>query len=137
MEHAQLQREGQGTGREVMARRSVVDTTAAAAQQRSGGVVGGVACGWWYGVWLAVWRGGGAACGVVGLGLVVGLVLGLVTGLGAHSMFDMNVTAFWHRGVSMTYTMTVGTADAKDSVTICPEALHVKISIWPGVSTST
>jgi hypothetical protein len=37
--------------------------------------------------------------------------------------------------VSITYATTVGSDDAMASVMIAPEADHVKISIWPGVST--
>ena len=55
----------------------------------------------------------------------------------AYSMFDMNVTGFCERGVSTTYTITVGNDDASDSAMIWPEADHVKISIWPGVSSTT
>ena len=55
----------------------------------------------------------------------------------AYSMFDMKVTGFCERGVSTTYTITVGNDDASDSAMIWPEADHVKISIWPGVSSTT
>ena len=50
------------------------------------------------------------------------------------SMLLMKVWGWPHLGVSMTKRTTVGKVDAKDSVMICPEADHVKISIWPGVS---
>lgn len=33
--------------------------------------------------------------------------------------------------------LTVGNADARVSVMICPDALHVNTSIWPGVSMNT
>lgn len=39
-----------------------------------------------------------------------------------------------HLGVSTTYTTTVGKPEANSSVISWPEADHVKISIWPGVS---
>lgn len=38
------------------------------------------------------------------------------------------------RGVSITYTNTVGNVIASDSVMILPDADHVNASIWPGVS---
>lgn len=38
-------------------------------------------------------------------------------------------------GVSITYAMTVGNVDARESNNILPDALHTKTSIWPGVST--
>ena len=46
----------------------------------------------------------------------------------------MNVAGAVVRGVSMMYATTVGNEDATASVMIAPDALHVKISIWPGVS---
>ncbi len=52
-------------------------------------------------------------------------------------MFDIKVIGFTLFDVSMTYTTIDGNADAKDSVMICPEADHVKTSIWPYVSTKT
>ena len=53
----------------------------------------------------------------------------------AWSMLDMKPCGFCARGVSTTYRTHVGNALAKDSVTMAPLADHVKISIWPGVST--
>jgi hypothetical protein len=50
-------------------------------------------------------------------------------------MLDMNVCGDAQRGVSTTYATSVGNEDASSSVTMAPLALHVKISIWPGVST--
>lgn len=47
----------------------------------------------------------------------------------------MNVAGAVVRGVSMTYATTVGNEEATASVMMEPEADHVKISIWPGVST--
>ena len=44
-------------------------------------------------------------------------------------MFDMNVTGFTQRAVSMTYATTVGNDDARDSVMMAPDADHVKTSI--------
>lgn len=38
------------------------------------------------------------------------------------------------RGVSTTYTITVGNEEASDSVMMVPEADQVNISICPGVS---
>ena len=52
----------------------------------------------------------------------------------AYSIFDMKVTGFTLRTVSITYTTTVGNVEAKDSVTIVPEADQVNTSICPGVS---
>ena len=49
----------------------------------------------------------------------------------------MNVAGELVRGVSMMYATTVGTAEARASVMMAPEADQVKISIWPGVSTRT
>lgn len=49
-------------------------------------------------------------------------------------MLLMKVFGCKQRGVSTTNRTTVGKVDAKASVTICPEADQVKISIWPGVS---
>lgn len=49
-------------------------------------------------------------------------------------MLDMNVAGAAVRGVSTIYAITVGNAEATASVIIAPEADHVKISIWPGVS---
>ena len=37
----------------------------------------------------------------------------------AYSMLDMNVTAFWQRGVSTTYTTHVGIVDASDELWCC------------------
>jgi hypothetical protein len=53
----------------------------------------------------------------------------------ACSMLLMNVCGLVQRGVSTTYATTVGKEEAKSSVMMEPEADHVKISIWPGVST--
>ena len=53
----------------------------------------------------------------------------------AYSMFDMNVTGLALRGVSITYTSTVGSVEARASVIIWPDADHVNTSICPGVST--
>lgn len=50
-------------------------------------------------------------------------------------MLETNVFGLAVRGVSTTYTMTVGNVDASDSVIMAPEADHVNASIWPGVST--
>lgn len=47
----------------------------------------------------------------------------------AYSIFDMNVTGDTLLTVSITYTTTVGQEDANVSVTIVPEADHVKTSI--------
>lgn len=49
----------------------------------------------------------------------------------------MNVTGRAERGVSTTYTMTVGSEAASASAMTAPDADHVKISIWPGVSMRT
>jgi hypothetical protein len=61
----------------------------------------------------------------------------MITYLHAYSIFDMNVAGATVRGVSTTYAITVGSADATASVIIAPDADQVKISIWPGVSTIT
>jgi hypothetical protein len=50
-------------------------------------------------------------------------------------MLLMNVAGAVVRGVSMTYATTVGNDEATASVIMEPDADHVKISIWPGVST--
>lgn len=50
-------------------------------------------------------------------------------------MLLINVAGAVVRGVSMMYATTVGKEDATASVMIDPDADHVKISIWPGVST--
>lgn len=55
----------------------------------------------------------------------------------ACSMLAMNVWGEVQRGVSTTNTTAVGSMVAKASVMMAPDADHVKISIWPGVSTST
>jgi len=47
----------------------------------------------------------------------------------------MNVEGEVDRGVSTTKAMIVGKEVAKPSEIMLPEALHVKASIWPGVST--
>lgn len=52
----------------------------------------------------------------------------------AYSMLDMKVTGLRVRGVSTTYTSTVGSVAASMSVMMVPDADHVKTSIWPGVS---
>jgi len=52
-------------------------------------------------------------------------------------MLDMKVAGAVVRGVSMMYATTVGKDAATASVIIAPEADHVKISIWPGVSRMT
>ena len=62
--------------------------------------------------------------------------MGTTRGAKAHSILDMKETAFVHRAVSSTYTITVGYAAASDSEMIWPEADQVKISICPGVSKS-
>ena len=49
-------------------------------------------------------------------------------------MFDMKVEGLIERGVSTTYTITVGKDEAINSVMIVPLADHVKASICPGVS---
>src|SRR6186713_367324 len=49
-------------------------------------------------------------------------------------MLLMNVLVEAVRGVSMTYAMTVGKEEARESRRIAPDALHTKTSIWPGVS---
>lgn len=49
-------------------------------------------------------------------------------------MLLINVAGAVVRGVSMTYATHVGILEAKASVMMLPEALHVKISICPGVS---
>ena len=49
-------------------------------------------------------------------------------------MLLMKVFGCRQRGVSTTKSTMVGKVEAKASVTICPEADHVKISICPGVS---
>lgn len=49
----------------------------------------------------------------------------------------MNVAGAVVRGVSTTYATMVGIVLASESVMIEPEALQVKISIWPGVSSTT
>ena len=55
----------------------------------------------------------------------------------ACNMLLMKLCGFSARGVSTTYSTTVGNADAKLSVTMAPLADQVKISICPGVSTKT
>ena len=60
--------------------------------------------------------------------------LSLYMMLHAYSMLDMKVAGDTVRGVSTMYRTTVGKLLAKDSVIMAPEALHVKISICPGVS---
>lgn len=57
--------------------------------------------------------------------------------LTACSMLAMNDCGAAARGVSRTYSTTVGKLDASSSVTSWPLADQVKISIWPGVSTMT
>lgn len=52
-------------------------------------------------------------------------------------MLDMNVAGAVVRGVSIMYATTVGNEDATASVMMAPDALHVKISICPGVSRMT
>lgn len=52
-------------------------------------------------------------------------------------MLLINVAGDVVRGVSITYATQVGRVDAIASVMIAPDADHVKISICPGVSTST
>lgn len=49
----------------------------------------------------------------------------------------MKVAGAVVRGVSMIYATTVGNEEATASVIIAPDADHVKISIWPGVSIMT
>ena len=49
--------------------------------------------------------------------------------LQAYNMFDMNVTGFTQRAVSMMYATTVGNDDASDSVIMAPDADHVNTSI--------
>lgn len=55
----------------------------------------------------------------------------------AYNMLLINVAGEVVRGVSITYATQVGSVDAIASVMMAPDADHVKISIWPGVSTST
>lgn len=55
----------------------------------------------------------------------------------AYIMLDINVVGFVVRGVSTTYTTTVGKDDANESVMMEPDADHVNTSIWPGVSMNT
>jgi len=52
-------------------------------------------------------------------------------------MLLMKVLGLLQRGVSTTYTTTVGRDDANASVMMAPDADHVNISICPGVSSST
>ena len=59
------------------------------------------------------------------------------THLQAYSIFDMNVVGLVQRGVSTTYSSTVGNAYASASVIMAPDADHVNTSICPGVSTIT
>jgi hypothetical protein len=49
--------------------------------------------------------------------------------LQAYSIFDINVTGFTQRAVSMTYATTVGNDDARDSVMMAPDADQVNTSI--------
>ena len=49
----------------------------------------------------------------------------------------MKVCGCAHLGVSMMKAIIVGKPEAKASVMMAPDADHVKISIWPGVSTMT
>ena len=49
--------------------------------------------------------------------------------LQAYNIFDIKVTGFTQRAVSMMYATTVGNDDARDSVMIAPEADHVNTSI--------
>lgn len=53
------------------------------------------------------------------------------------SILLMNVWGWAHLGVSIMNAIIVGKPEAKASVIMAPEADHVKISIWPGVSTMT
>ena len=53
------------------------------------------------------------------------------------SMLLMKVCGCAHLGVSMMKAIIVGKPEAKASVMMAPDADHVKISIWPGVSTIT
>ncbi len=46
----------------------------------------------------------------------------------------MKVCGDMHRGVSTTYAIMVGKVEANAWVMMDPDADHVKISIWPGVS---
>lgn len=55
--------------------------------------------------------------------------------LQAYNMFDMKVMGCEERGVSITYSRTVGSVDDNASVMIVPLADHVNTSICPGVST--
>jgi hypothetical protein len=57
------------------------------------------------------------------------------TGMDTHmTMVAKVISPAPSRYISGTHTTTVGKEEANSSVTICPLALHVKISIWPGVS---
>lgn len=49
----------------------------------------------------------------------------------------MNVAGLTQRGVSTMYVTVVGYLDANASVMMVPDALQLKTSIWPGVSTKT
>ncbi len=55
----------------------------------------------------------------------------------AYSIFDMNVTGEVVRAVSSTYRTTTGKHADRDSVMICPDADHVKISICHNARTNT
>ena len=52
----------------------------------------------------------------------------------AYSMLDMNVTGLAQRGVSITYTTTVGSVAASVSVMIVPDADHVNTCETPHVT---